>query len=130
VLAEATIVPCLAADAGYLEALGEFTSFRESDNRRHQVAAGEVAGGTQDDESGRRGHRPVRRARFIPDETTPTWLNGLRVVPEEGTRAGIDLLGQQPQRPAPRAERVVQLERLVGAALVGQVVHQPEAAEQ
>ena len=51
-------------------------------------------------------------------------------IPQELPRVRVDLFRQQPQRIGAAAEGLVELMGLVHASLPGQVVHQPEAAEQ
>ena len=52
------------------------------------------------------------------------------MVPQERTRGRVDLLGEEAQAARPSAERLIELDRLIEPALGGQVVDQPEAAQQ
>src|SRR5262249_60158085 len=54
----------------------------------------------------------------------------LREVADEVSRRWIDLLGQQPDGAGPPTQRGVELCSLVDPALLREVLHEPEAAEQ
>src|SRR5262245_36143366 len=60
----------------------------------------------------------------------PDVTERLGEVAGELSRGGIDLLGQQPERARPGTQRRVELRGLVELALAGQVLDQPEAAEE
>lgn len=51
-------------------------------------------------------------------------------VPEERTRAGVDLFGEQPERVRSVAQGLIDPVRLVEPALMGEVVDEPEAAQE
>lgn len=52
------------------------------------------------------------------------------MVAEERSGRRIDFLREQPERAGSRAEGVVQLQRLIQPALLGEIIHESEAAEQ
>src|SRR5919106_676523 len=60
----------------------------------------------------------------------PDMTERLRVISQEGSAARIDLLGEQPEGIRPRAQGVEECARLVELALLSQVIHQPETAQQ
>ena len=55
---------------------------------------------------------------------------GLRKVAQELAGVGMDLFRQQPERVRAAAERLVERICLIDPALTGQVVHEPETAQQ
>ena len=54
----------------------------------------------------------------------------LREVAQERAARRVYLFGQQPERVGPIAKRIEQVHRFIQPALIGQIVHQPETADQ
>lgn len=60
----------------------------------------------------------------------PDMAEGLRIVAQIGTACRIDLLREQTQCPGPFAKRVIQFQSFVEPSLVGEIIREPEVAEQ
>lgn len=72
---EAGVVPVVACHADDVGTSREAAAFHELAEGGHEVAAGKVAGGAEDQEKGGSHGRAPSRARFMPEEMSPTWLN-------------------------------------------------------
>ncbi len=74
VVAESRRVPTFPGDSDDGEVVGDEVPARQLGQGAEEVPPGEVAGGAEHDEAASPHSRAATRARFIPLETTPTWL--------------------------------------------------------
>jgi hypothetical protein len=69
-------IPGLARHTSDLQAIRELAASMQLHERREQIAGGEIARGAEDDESTDHRWTPLAsRARLMPLEISPTWLN-------------------------------------------------------
>ena len=99
--AEGSLVPRLPGHAHDDQVVREKSGGRELGQGDQQIATGEIAGGAQDHQAVRRHPRSrSARARFMPLDTTPTWLNAWGWLPRNPPVDGSISSGSRPSVPA------------------------------